>query len=80
MTTKRSMNRRILVIDDNHSIHNDFRAIFAPDNHSLADMHEEEAAIFGESTASPIGETFEIDGAFQEEEALTKVKSSRIMS
>ena len=72
MTTERSMSRRMLIIDDNQSIHDDFRAILAPDNQSLADMHEEEAAIFGESTASPIGETFEIDGAFQGEEALSE--------
>jgi signal transduction histidine kinase len=76
MTTERSMNRRILVIDDNQSIHDDFRAILTPDNQSLVDMHEEEAAIFGESTASPIGETFEVDSAFQGEEALAMARTA----
>ncbi|MCP4456294.1 MAG: GHKL domain-containing protein [Planctomycetes bacterium] len=76
MTTERSMNRRILIIDDNQSIHEDFRAILAPDNQSLVDMHEEEAAIFGDTTASPIGETFEVDGAFQGEEALAMARTA----
>jgi CheY-like chemotaxis protein len=76
MTTIRPMNRRILVVDDNQSIHDDFRAILAPDNQSLTDIHEEEAAIFGDTTGDPVGESFEVDGAFQGEEALAMARTA----
>ena len=70
------MNRRILVVDDNQSIHDDFRAILAPDSQSLTDIHEEEAAIFGGTTSAPIGETFAVDSAFQGEEALAMARTA----
>jgi len=76
MSAKRSLNRRILIVDDTQNIHDDFRTILAPDNQALTDIHEEEAAIFGDTNLSPTRETFELDGAFQGEEAVTMARTA----
>ena len=65
---------RILVIDDNHSIHQDFAKILSPpasDDPALDDM---EAALFGSEkpTSAPI--SFELDFASQGAEGLTMVE------
>ena len=44
-------NRRILVIDDNPSIHNDFRKIFLADR-ARERLNDAEAAFFGEAIAT----------------------------
>jgi signal transduction histidine kinase len=62
-------NRRILVIDDNRSIHQDFRKILCSEaNHKGVD--EAEAALFGEGTSSDAVEAFEVESAYQGEEGL----------
>jgi signal transduction histidine kinase len=69
-------NRRILVIDDNEAIHDDFRKILAADVNPGA-LIESRAAFFGvESSAADDSPTFEIDVAFQGQEALEKVRKS----
>ena len=67
--------RRILIIDDNSSIHADFRGILCPRPASTA-LDEAEAAMFGEETPAKAIEGFEVDCAFQGEEGLEKVKQA----
>ncbi len=62
-------NRRILVIDDNPSIHNDFRKIFVA-NRARERLNDAEAAFFGEAIATDWQIDFELDVAHQGEEGL----------
>ena len=67
-------NRRILVIDDTRSIHEDFRKILlatkAPASSDVTDL---ESALFGESAKTDtVG--YELDSAYQGEEGLELVK------
>jgi two-component system sensor histidine kinase/response regulator len=66
-------NRRILVIDDNHAIHEDFRKILAPSK-LPNDLDEDEAALFGDTTVK--FRTFEIDSAYQGEEGMDLIRKS----
>jgi signal transduction histidine kinase len=66
---------RILVIDDNISIHEDFRKILggAKDTAKLDSM---ESALFGDEVAGRMFPTFEIDSAYQGQEALEMIEKS----
>jgi diguanylate cyclase len=68
-------NRRILVIDDTPSIHEDFRKILCPDTGGLAALVHAEMALFGDNpdTAPSFLPSFELDFAFQGRDALTMV-------
>ena len=70
-------NRRILIVDDNRAIHEDFRKILGggePDRGDLNALHEE---LFGGAAVETIHETFELDSAYQGEEALEKAQAAR---
>jgi len=70
-------NRRILVIDDNPSIHEDFRKILSPADAKLAaGFDADEAALFGETVNRSRSWGFQIDSAFQGEEGLEKVRAA----
>jgi two-component system cell cycle sensor histidine kinase/response regulator CckA len=70
-------NRRILVIDDNPSIHEDFRKILSPADAKLAaGLDADEAALFGETVNRSRSWGFQIDSAFQGEEGLEKVRAA----
>lgn len=74
-----SANHRILIIDDNPSIHEDFRKILAPADAELAqEFDADESALFGETVDEPRQVTFHIDSAFQGEEGLAKVRSAAV--
>jgi PAS domain S-box-containing protein len=67
---------RILVVDDNPSIHDDFRKILCPSESKGDNVLDSLAAdLLGES-AQPtnVGIAFEMDSAYQGQEALQKVK------
>jgi diguanylate cyclase (GGDEF)-like protein/PAS domain S-box-containing protein len=64
-------NRRILVIDDNEAIQQDFRKILGSDETGAAALVESEAALFGES--APQRQGFELDSAYQGEGGLAMV-------
>ncbi len=70
---------RILVIDDQESIHEDFRKIIAADRDD-SEIDAAAAAIFGESVASDDGagseDRFEIDSAHQGQEGLALVEKA----
>src|ERR1700734_1312255 len=68
-------NHRILVIDDNRAIHDDFRKILI--TASLPnDLEEDEAALFGEITTKFELPEFEIDSAYQGQEGLDLIERS----
>ncbi|MGA0612669.1 EAL domain-containing protein [Caldimonas sp. KR1-144] len=64
---------RILLVDDLPSIHQDFRKILAPAVHD--DLAAIEASLFGEKPAAA-GPVFELDSAYQGEEALGMLQSA----
>jgi two-component system, NtrC family, sensor kinase len=67
-------NRRVLLVDDLASIHEDFRKILCPPA-AAADLEADEALLFGEPTNRAFVR-FEMDSAFQGAEALEKVRAS----
>jgi diguanylate cyclase (GGDEF)-like protein/PAS domain S-box-containing protein len=67
-------NRRILLVDDLPSIHEDFRKILCPPA-ATTDLDADEAMLFGAPT-SITSIRFEMDSAFQGAEALEKVSAS----
>lgn len=70
------LNRRVLVIDDNAAIHEDFRKVLngmPSDNSSELDLLE--AEILG-ATAPAVTPQFELDVAFQGQEGVAKAQSA----
>jgi len=68
-------NRRILLIDDTPSIHEDFRKILMPSAHTNQALDEMEAALFGES-ATPQAQAFELHSAYGGEEGLSLLRAA----
>ena len=69
------MSRRVLVVDDNRSIHEDFRKVLAPPPAAQAALDDLEARLFGgDGPSAPTGDGFEVDSAFQGEEGLERVR------
>jgi two-component system sensor histidine kinase/response regulator len=66
---------RILIIDDNAAIHDDFRKILCPDAAPSA-VDELEAALFDSEATTKINTCFEVDSAYQGREALAKVQQA----
>ena len=69
-------NRRILLIDDNPAIHEDFRKILMPDDSSASAIDDEAENLFGGSKPASCGFTFKLDSALQGQEALSKVEQA----
>jgi two-component system cell cycle sensor histidine kinase/response regulator CckA len=70
-------NNRILIIDDNPAIHEDFRKILGPADAKLAqELDEDEAALFGDTANNARTWSFELDSAFQGQEGLEKVRAA----
>ena len=70
-------NRRILIVDDNRAIHEDFAKILGggePDRDGLDELEKE---LFGAEVEEVLEQRFELDSAFQGEEALQKVRDAR---
>jgi len=69
-------NRRILIVDDNEAIHSDFRKILGIDESQIA-FDAEEAEVLGATGATKRRRSqFELDFAFQGEEALQSVQAA----
>ena len=66
---------RILVIDDNPAIHEDFRKILCPDT-TPSTVDELESSLFDSETKPGVGTDFELDSAHQGQEALVKVQQA----
>ncbi len=69
-------NLRILVVDDNRSIHGDFRKILAGENPADKALAIE-AALFGETTDARKTVHFELDSAYQGKEGFEMVQRAR---
>ena len=65
--------RRVLVIDDNESIHSDFRTILASKAGPVG-LVDDEVALFGNTRKSARQVKFQIDSALQGEEGFKKVQ------
>ncbi|HTA30326.1 MAG TPA: response regulator, partial [Candidatus Cybelea sp.] len=75
-STELKPNHRILIIDDNPSIHTDFRDVLCPANTSSAAAQKLEAALFDEDQPVADQMSFELDSAFQGQEGLAMVEQS----
>ncbi len=69
-------NRRILIVDDNEAIHEDFRKILGQKGTTQeADLEALEAEMFGVAPSAAPTEGYEICSAYQGQEALEQVKA-----
>ena len=64
------------MVDDNPGIHDDFRKVLGGGRMPQAELIAAEAALFGAEIAPEISGHFEIDSAFQGQEAVLKVEQS----
>lgn len=62
-------NRRILIIDDNRAIHEDFTKILGPAETPNSNLSAFEDELFGETAPVPAKEGFEISSAYQGQDA-----------
>ena len=69
-------NHRVLVIDDNRAIHDDFRKILIASSALANDLEQDESALFGESSTQFQFPLFEIDSAYQGQEGLDLIEKS----
>jgi diguanylate cyclase len=67
-------NRRILIVDDTTSIHEDYRKILCADATGSQSLDSIEETLFG--TAPSVRQTFVLDSAYQGQEALALVKKA----
>lgn len=65
---------RILIIDDNHAIHDDFRKILGNVQESVTDISAAEAALFGDEISTFEKPDYELAFASQGQEGLQKVE------
>ena len=65
---------RILLIDDNPSIHEDFKKIFAGENDQGLDSSR--ADLFGDAESTPKADGFILESAFQGQEGLQRVEQA----
>lgn len=72
MQSLKDRNHRILVIDDNPAIHEDFRKILVSDS-SVDELSECEAAFFGDDAQADVQPDFELGFAHQGQEGLEMV-------
>lgn len=69
--------RRILVIDDNPAIHQDFKKILGATPKSAAALSELEADLFGAAPAPAPREVFQIDSALQGQEGIALLRQAQ---
>jgi signal transduction histidine kinase len=75
-TPSAPLNRRILVVDDNAAIHDDFREVLAPATAACVALDAEAARLFDEPLP-PAELGFEVDSAHQGRTALEMVHAAR---
>ncbi|HZJ16750.1 MAG TPA: response regulator [Chthoniobacteraceae bacterium] len=71
------INHRILIIDDNPAIHEDFkRVLVGDDSPETESMEEDEFELFGGERPSARQAAFKVDSAFQGQEGLEKIRAA----
>ena len=71
------VNHRILIIDDNPAIHEDFkRVLVGDDSPEIESMEEDEFDLFGGERPSTRQTVFKVDSAFQGQEGLEKIRAA----
>jgi CheY-like chemotaxis protein len=75
----RHKNRRVLVIDDNKAIHDDFRKILSPDEPTRAALDVTEEGLFGNDENEEQQPQFEIDSAYQGPDGVASVEEALAM-
>ena len=76
MSNMKKKQRRILVIDDNQAIHDDFRAILCGTENNNAVLNQTKAELFNDQVYTS-QEEFEIDSAYQGQEGLKKITEAQ---
>ena len=71
-----SSSRRILVVDDNRAIHDDFRRILCPDQNGGGEFERSGAELLGGDLTGHTAPEFQLDFACQGEEALQMVRQA----
>jgi len=71
-----SVVHRILTIDDNPAIHEDFRKLFAVELGEATSYDEIESEVFGGEEKIAAEQNFELDAASQGQEGLEKVRAA----
>lgn len=71
-----SLPHRVLIIDDNPAIHEDFRKILGRGHDKADALQDMEHMLFGGNVASAATRTFELDSAFLGKEGLECVKAA----
>jgi two-component system, cell cycle sensor histidine kinase and response regulator CckA len=67
-------NRRILIVDDNSAIHEDFRKILCPSQPATAELDDLKAVLFNEVPSTVVATEFELVSASQGQEGLELAK------
>jgi PAS domain S-box-containing protein len=71
-------NNRLLIIDDNPAIHDDYRKILGATSPAHTALDEAMASVFGEKSKGPAQIVFEMDSAYQGQEGLAKVEEALV--
>jgi two-component system, cell cycle sensor histidine kinase and response regulator CckA len=69
-------NRRVLVIDDNRAIHDDFRKLLCPDTSAGLAMESAEAELFGNPPPTNRQAQFQLESAYQGEDGVRLVEQA----
>jgi len=69
-------NHRILIVDDNPAIHEDFRKILCPTRQGKSEVQDLRAALFDKAPQAETKTDFELVSAFQGQEALESVRQT----
>src|SRR5438477_5087703 len=72
--TTEERNHRILIVDDNPAIHEDFKKIFSGTKPVEGNFENADAALFGEAATAPSDHEFSLDSAFQGQEGLELIR------
>ncbi|EHQ52083.1 signal transduction family protein (GGDEF domain protein) [Ectothiorhodospira sp. PHS-1] len=71
-----SLPHRVLIIDDNPAIHEDFRKTLIREHGQTDGLQDMEHMLFGSRVASTVVRTFELDSAFLGKEGLERVRAA----
>lgn len=71
-------NNRVLIVDDNESIHEDYKKILCRSNENTSEIDDLESALFddGNKVNKKVSFIYELEDAFSGEEALEKVNNA----